>query len=292
LQDAQHGSGVTFRASDEGYAWRAGALLYWRRWQAAHPRATAVVVHGLCEHAGRYGELACLLAAWGIETFAADGRGFGRSSGPRGDWPHFGDRLDDVAWGIVQQRARHPGRPLVLFGHSMGGLIATRYVQSDRPRPDLLVLSGPAIDPRETDRRGPSVALARLGARVLPGLRIPFATFDGLSTDPAVAAAARADPLWVGGLSLRLGTQMFEEMARAWEELAAIRLPVLLLHGADDPLVPAAASRDGAARVGSVDVTVRVYPGYKHEVYNERRRELVFADLKEGLDRRLPQRPA
>jgi acylglycerol lipase len=276
---------------DEGYAWRAGALLFWRRWEVERPRATAVIVHGLAEHAGRYGALACWLAEWGVETFAFDGRGFGRSSGPRGDWPRFEDRLDDVAWAITRQRDRHRGLPLALFGHSMGGLLAVRYVQSARPAPDLLVLSGPAIDPRGTERRRLSVTLGRRAARVLPGLRVPFATFDGLSTDPAVAAAARADPLWVNGLSLRLGAQLVEEMGCAWNELDRIGVPSLLLHGEDDPVVPVMATRDGAPRLGSSDVTVHIYPGMRHEVYNERRRDLVFDDLRAWLDRRLSQDP-
>jgi alpha-beta hydrolase superfamily lysophospholipase len=276
--------GVPAPRSAEGYAWRPGALLYWRRWEAETPRATAVIVHGLGEHGGRYAHLAGHLAAWGVSSLAVDGRGFGRSSGQRGQGATFAERLADVAWAIAQQRACHPDLPLILFGHSMGGLIATRYVQRERPAPDLLVLSGPAIDPRAFDSRPLAVKLGRALARLLPGFRIPFATLHGLSTDPTVAEAARRDPLWVHGLALGLGVQLMDEAVRAWGELGTIRLPVLLLHGENDPLVPVAATRDAAPRLGSSDVTVHIYPEMLHEVFNERHADLVFADLHRWLD--------
>jgi alpha-beta hydrolase superfamily lysophospholipase len=272
----------------EGYAYRPGALLYWRRFETDRPRATAVIIHGLAEHFGRYAHLACLLASWGVETFGFDQRGFGRSSGARGVSPRFDDRLDDVAWAVERQRARHPDLPLVLFGHSMGGLIATRYAQSDLPPADLLVLSGAAINPRDAAQRRLALAAGRMAARLLPHFRVPFATYDGLSTDPAVAAAARADPLWVSGLALRLGAQLTEEMRHAWANLDRIRLPVLLLHGEDDPLVPVAATHDAASRFGTPEVTVHIYPGMKHEVHNEVRNDLVFADLRAWLEREIP----
>ena len=78
--------------------------------------------------------------------------GFGRSSGQRGYGASFEQRLDDVAWAIHQQRARYPGLPLILFGHSMGGLIATRYVQSERTAPDFLVLSGAELRHRRRQK--------------------------------------------------------------------------------------------------------------------------------------------
>ena len=294
-QQAQTAATMTKHASDDrwprwpvqGYAWRSGALLYWHRWEAASPRWAAVIVHGLGEHAGRYGLLARQLAEWGVSSLAVDGRGFGRSSGQRGYGASFEQRLDDAAWAIHQQRARYPGLPMILFGHSMGGLIATRYVQSERTAPGLLVLSGAAIDPRASGERPLAVKLGRAASRLLPGFRIPFSTFDGLATDPAVAEVARRDPLWVRGLALGLGTQLIDEAALAWQELHRINLPVLLLHGENDPLVPVAVTRDCAPRLGSNDVTTHIYPEMLHEVYNERRADLVFDDLHRWLDEHL-----
>jgi alpha-beta hydrolase superfamily lysophospholipase len=271
----------------EGYVWRSGALLYWHRWETQAPRGVAVIVHGLGEHAGRYRALARHLAGWGVSSLAVDGRGFGRSSGQRGYGASFEQRLDDVAWAVHQQRARYSGLPLILFGHSMGGLIATRYVQSERTAPDLLILSGAAIDPRASVERPLAVKLGRAASRLLPGFRIPFSTFDGLATDPAVAEAARRDPLWVHGLALGLGTQLIDEAGLAWPELHRINLPVLLLHGEGDPLVPVAATRDCGPRLSSHDVTTHIYPEMLHEVYNERRADLVFDDLQRWLDERL-----
>ncbi len=279
-------------AESEGWVYRPGALLFVHRYPVAAARGTAVIVHGLNEHGGRYAHVARMMAAAGIDTLAFDHRGFGRSSGMRGDIPRFAHRLDDVEWAVRSQRQRHPGVPLVLVGHSMGGLIAARYVQSGRPRPDLLVLSGAAIDPRmaEGRRQRLKVQAGRAIARALPHLRLAFGPPGALSSDPAIEAAALADPLRVRGMGARLGLQLLEEMRAAWGGLGDVTLPVLLLHGADDLLVPPAATRDGATRFGSPDVTVRVYAGMRHEVVNERDRHLVLADLMTWLDARLPDR--
>ncbi len=272
----------------EGHTYRAGALLYQRRWNPAQCRATAVIVHGLGEHSGRYGHVARALATIGVDVLAFDQRGFGRTAGMRGDTRRFQDRLDDLAGTVTSQRRRHPSLPLVLIGHSMGGLIATRYVQSSLPAPDLLVLSGAAIDPRPLERRRAALRLGRAIARALPHLRLPFSNVDALSTDPAVAAATRADPLRVPGLGVRLGLQLAAEQRRAWAELAHISLPVLLLHGADDRMIPSPDARDAAPRLGSADVTLRIYPGMLHEVFNERERSTVLQDLTDWVNQRIP----
>lgn len=262
-------------------------MLYLHHHPVERPRATAVLVHGLNEHGGRYVHVARRLAEWGIDTLAYDQRGFGRSSGGRGDAPRFSDRLEDLEWVIARQRASHPGLPLVLFGHSMGGLVACRYLQQGYPPPDLFVLSGPAIDPRGVEAGRARVAAGRRLARLLPLLRVPYADIAGISTDPAVVAAARHDPLWVSGIGLRMATQIIDEIDRAWAELSRITLPALLLHGEADRIVPVSASREGSGRFGSGDVTLHTYPGMLHEVFNERQQEVVFRDLRRWLDQRL-----
>src|SRR5687768_16181287 len=127
---------------------RDGIELRTLRWPAAGtPRAHLLLVHGIAEHAGRHTFVASSLARAGIETHAFDLRAFGASGGPRaylGRWSEYHDDVEDQLAGVRKAAGE---LPVVLYGHSMGGLIALGYVLADRPRPepDLLVLSAPAI---------------------------------------------------------------------------------------------------------------------------------------------------
>src|SRR5919201_2198491 len=134
--------------SDESIRTRDGVILHAHHWR---PRGTAravlVLVHGIAEHAGRHEHVARRFAEAGIETFAADLRGFGRSGGRRAYLDRWSQYHDDVQDQLAVVRASSPGIPLILYGHSMGGLIALGYVLAEprRPLPDVLVLSAPAI---------------------------------------------------------------------------------------------------------------------------------------------------
>ena len=239
-------------------------------WPAAGaPRAHLLLVHGIAEHAGRYEAVAAQLAKAGITTHAYDQRGFGRSGGHRtyvDRWSQFHDDLEDR---LAEVRPAAAGLPLVLYGHSMGGLIALGYVLAEPPRPlpDLLVLSAPAIDASVP-------AWKRRLADVLGGTVPRFAianTFPrgGLSSDPAVESAYLADPLAVHRTTTRLGVSLFREQDRVRRALAgraSLPVPTYVLHGANDPIVPESASRSLEGR-GSV--TRRVYPGLHHETHNE-----------------------
>lgn len=239
-------------------------------WPVSGPaRAHVLLVHGIAEHAGRYAHVARRFADAAIETHAYDHRGFGRSGGPRAyveRWSAYHDDLEDR---LASVRASADGRPVVLYGHSMGGLIALGYVLADPPRPlpDLLVLSAPAIDAVvPTWKR----RLADVLAVVMPRFAIAN-TFPrgGLSSDRAVEDAYRADPLAVHRTTARLGASLFREQDRVQRALASgagLQVPTYVLHGSDDPIVPEWASR---GLQGRANVTRRVYSGLHHETHNE-----------------------
>jgi acylglycerol lipase len=252
------------------------------------PRAHLLLVHGIAEHAGRYPHVATQLASAGITTHAYDQRGFGGSGGHRAyvdRWSQYHDDLEDR---LAEVRSAADGLPVVLYGHSMGGLIALGYTLADprRPLPDLLVLSAPAIDAAVPGwKRG----LAEILGGTVPRFAIAN-TFPrgGLSSDPTVEAAYLADPLAVHRTTTRLGVSLFREQDRVKAALAdGAPLPVTtyVLHGADDPIVPEAASR---SLEGRANVTRRVYPGLHHETHNEPSGAAVIDDTIAWIAGRLP----
>ena len=252
------------------------------------PRAHLLLVHGIAEHAGRYPHVATQLASAGITTHAYDQRGFGGSGGHRAyidRWSQYHDDLEDR---LAEVRSAADGLPVVLYGHSMGGLIALGYTLADPPRPlpDLLVLSAPAIDAAVP---GWKRRLADILGGTVPRFAIAN-TFPrgGLSSDPAVEAAYLADPLAVHRTTTRLGVSLFREQDRVKAALAGgAPLPVTtyVLHGADDPIVPEGASR---SLEGRANVTRRVYPGLHHETHNEPSGATVIDDTIAWIVSRLP----
>jgi alpha-beta hydrolase superfamily lysophospholipase len=232
-------------------------------------RAHVLLVHGIAEHAGRYGHVGTQLARAGITTHAYDQRGFGRSGGHRAYVDRWSQYHDDVEDRLVEVRSAAAGLPVVLYGHSMGGLIALGYALADPPRalPDLLVLSAPAIDAVvPTWKR----TLADILAATVPRFAIANTFPKGaLSSDPAVEAAYLADPVAVHRTTARLGVALFREQDRVKSALArggALPVTTYVLHGADDPIVPEWASR---SLEGRANVTRRVYEGLHHETHNE-----------------------
>jgi alpha-beta hydrolase superfamily lysophospholipase len=254
---------------------RDGASLNQRTWPAVgDSRGSVLIVHGLAEHSGRYERTATILAATGLDVFALDLRGFGASSGRRAYVSSWGVWLDDVEDRLTAVRGRSHGRPVILLGHSMGGLVCLSYAESGRSQPDLLVLSSPWLADRLPEWR-------RTAARVL-GLLMPTLSvangFDGttLSRDPSVGEAYRVDPLAHHRTTVGLGRAVLAAQERALAELGRLRVPTLVTHGGADPLVPVASSAVLAALPG---VDRRVYPGLRHETLNEPEGPQVVADI-------------
>lgn len=242
---------------------------------AGPPWASVLLVHGLGEHSGRYEHVGDQLAAAGIDTYAYDHRGNGASGGRRGHVDRWGQYHDDLAERLAGVRAAASGRPVALYGHSMGGLIVAGYCLGDRPKPDLAVLGSPGLD--STLARW-KITLAPLLGRVVPTLAVPTG-IDGstLSRDPSVAAKTAVDPLCTSASTARFGAEAVREQARV-RALAhgGLGVPTLVIHGEDDGLVPTAAS---AGFEGAPRTTRRTYPGLRHELHNEPEGPQVVDDV-------------
>ena len=247
-----------------------GTILRTLHWPAPDdPWATGLIVHGLGEHGGRYANVARPFAAAGVDVNGYDNRGFGGSAGPRGYVERWTDFHDDLQERLTSLRERDPDRPLILYGHSLGGLIATGYVLSDRPRPmpDLLVLSSPALEDAIPAWKR---SLAGGLVRVVPRMKMSNGGLgDKLSHDPAIAVAYVNDPLCLDASTVRLGYEAFAEQDRlraAIDALVTMPMPTYVFHGAADQIVPVSAS-EAIGRKGNV--TRVVHDGLRHETHNE-----------------------
>jgi alpha-beta hydrolase superfamily lysophospholipase len=257
-----------------------GTRLLVRRWAAVDPWAEMLLLHGVGEHSGRYERTGGLFAAAGISVTAFDLRGNGGSGGRRADVARWADFHDDIEAMLARVRSGSQGRPVVLLGHSMGGLLCTEYLLSERPQPDLAVLSAPGLDdglPRWQH------AIAPIASRVLPRLALKNAWGpEALSRDPDVGRRARQDPGCPQKATVRLGAASFAAQERVRSSLDGLRLTTLVFHGGDDPLVPPRASEPFEGILG---VTRRLYPGLRHECFNEPEGPEVCADVIDWLRR-------
>jgi alpha-beta hydrolase superfamily lysophospholipase len=264
-----------------------GLRLFTRSWHPKGPRRAALVlVHGYAEHSGRYDHLAATFASLGVATYAFDLRGFGQSEGRRAYVDHFDQYLDDLA--LVLEHVPSQDRPLFLFGHSMGGLIALKFVLDRQPDLQGLLLNAPAL------QVNPDLApilrrFARLLGRLAPTLPTVRSPQGAISRDPAVVAAANADPLnYHGRIPARTGAELLRVGADMRSRFAELTTPFLVLQGTGDRLTTPAWSERLYAQAASTDKTLKLYEGLYHETFHEPEQDQVLQDVRDWLAAHLP----
>ncbi len=289
-QEATAAAGATAPAAgalqeDEGLLRSTdGTALWVRRVRpAGPPKGRLAFVHGFAEHGGRYAETLRWFAARGWQASAVDLRGHGRSGGRRTFVRRFDEYLDDVEV-FLRDAAGRPGEaapgPLVLLGHSMGGLVVARTLEDRLARLPALagaVLASPFLGVK-MQLPAWKVGAARLLSRWLPFFRMPTDLDpDGLSRDPAIGRAYVADPLVSQTATARWYTETVAAQARALADAARLELPLLVWHGDDDPIVDGTVTERFVARAPGAGGRLHHWPGARHEVWNETNRDEVRA---------------
>jgi len=256
----------------------------WRTEEVAH-RWTFVIVHGLGEHGGRYQHLAAWFTPLGATVYAIDLRGHGRSGGPRGHAPSLDVLLADIDAVVVRART-DSGGPVVLIGHSFGGLLAIAYTLRHPDHIDKAVFSAPLLIPKvkvPAWKRPLTKILPRVAPRVAVSNEVDP---NLLSHDPEIARRYASDPLVhdriTGGLYGDTIARGEAFIARASE----VRVPFLLMQGRDDRIVDPLGSQRFFARATAPDRAFCLYPGLYHEIFNELEHERVFQDLESWLTQR------
>lgn len=262
-------------------------VIRYQQWIPAKtaPRAAILIVHGIGEHGGRYSALAEDFIRAGFAVGCPDHRGHGKSEGKRAQVDKFDDFADDLDTYYAILRKQFPAPlPLFIVAHSMGGLIALRYVTRDKPDATGLVLSGAAAAKPE-DISDLTITIGNILAKVLPDVGVAGLQFDKISRDPAVVEAYTSDPLvTTGKIRARMGAELLAGMDTVEKDLPTLTTPILIMHGGDDVITPPHGSEMIYAEVGSKDKTLKIYDGLYHEVYNEPEREEVIADVITWID--------
>jgi alpha-beta hydrolase superfamily lysophospholipase len=261
------------------------AVQDWPAPESVVPRGMVLLVHGLGEHAGRYHLVAQRLNRWGFAVRGYDQYGHGESDGVRGALPREARLVEDLIDMIESTRKKMAaGAPLILLGHSMGGLVAGLLVALERVPVEGLVLSSPAFAVRLNP-------VQKLSLATLPKFAPHFTLGNGLdanflSHDYAVVAAYARDRLVHDRLSSRLAAFIAQTGPKLVSHAPQWKVPTLLLYAGDDKLVDPAGSRAFAARAPKGVVSAHEFPRLFHEIFNEPDSEPVFSELKQWLGER------
>jgi alpha-beta hydrolase superfamily lysophospholipase len=238
--------------------------------RAVVPSRVVVIVHGYAEYAARYEELATALTLDGAVVYGPDHMGHGHSAGERALITDFEQVVDDLRAMVGLALAEHPGLPVVMVGHSMGGLLAARFAQRFPGQLAGIVFLGAVIGDWTWARE----------VLALPELPEGASDHTGMSRDPVEAKRYADDPLiYHGSYKRPLLEAEVVALDRFGEQLDRLTMPLLFCHGTDDPFVSYQTSLAAVEAMPSEDKTVRLYQGARHELVHETNRDEVIAEI-------------
>lgn len=259
----------TFRGSE--------GTIHYERWApSGPPTRIVVIVHGYAEYAARYSHVASSLTASGAVVYGEDHLGHGHSDGERALIVDFDHVVDDLRSLVDIAVGDHPGLPVVMVGHSMGGLLSARFAQRYPQQLAGIGFLGAVIGDWVWARD----ALAK------PELPQGATDFSGMSRDHVVVEAYATDPLVYRGRYKRsLLEAEVVALDRFQAEIGAMTMPVLFCHGTEDPFVDYRTSLAAVELMPSDDKTIRLYEGARHELVNETNRDEVIAEISNFVQR-------
>lgn len=262
-----------------------GLTLHTQAWLAeGTAQASVLIVHGYAEHIGRYGHVAAALNAAGYAVYGLDHRGHGRSEGER-VYIESVERLSrDLGRYAEQVQAEAPERRLFVLAHSLGTLIALDWLLGTPGPVAGAIFSGTALDGDKT-QPGFVLGIVKVLSKVLPHVRlVPPIASTQLSTDESVVQAYDNDPLVDrGAWRMQSGYAGIAALAKLRGKLSGLTMPVLILHGEDDVITPPSGATYLYEKSGAADKTLKTFPGMRHEILNEREKQVVLAEIQQWL---------
>lgn len=256
-----------------------GLKLYYEHWVPENPQGLLVLVHGLTDHAGRYGPLVRYFYQKNIAVALFDQRGHGHSEGVRGHCEHFYDYLQDLSTFIQMSRDVVPNVPIYLLGHSFGGQIVVNFIVRFTKGIRGVILSSPSLSLNLEIPKW-KMYLAEVGEKWIPKLKIGHEIDPKwLSHDEEVVKRYTEDPLIFNKITLRLGREIMRNLEILQPMASRIYIPSLFMHGADDKICSPEATRKFFMRVPIAQKQLKIYPDMAHEIFNEVDNERVFNDM-------------
>ncbi|MEL7590792.1 MAG: lysophospholipase [Anaerolineaceae bacterium] len=260
--------------------------IYYEGWSPeGEVKAVLMIVHGVGEHIGRYTNVVDHYVPLGFAIYGVDHIGHGKSGGEREMVERFEDYIEPLVTFREKIAGWYPGKPIFIYGHSMGGLITTLYLLDHQADFKGAILSAAAA--KVPDNITPlTVTLGKILASITPRVGMIQLDTNYLSHDKTVVETYNSDPLvFHGKMPVRLSAEMLRAMTRVANEMQKITLPVFILQGSEDKLVDPSAAQMLYDGVGSPDKTLKIYAGLFHEVHNEPEREVMFKDLETWLEK-------
>ncbi|MEM7106347.1 MAG: lysophospholipase [Bacteroidota bacterium] len=264
-----------------------GIKIFAKDWKpATDPRAVICLVHGMGEHCSRYDHMAKFYSEHGIAMVGYDRRGHGNSEGKRGHTTTFEAFLNEIDHLLDAAKERYPGKPIILYGHSMGGNLVLNYFLRRNPDIALLVTTGAwirlAFEPPKF-----LIWLARISNKIAPGFtQGNNLKTEHISTDPVEVKKYENDPLVHDRITSATAVNMFDACDWLLAQKTELSVPALIMHGSSDQIIAASGSQDFAAN-NSGDITTKLWEGMYHEVHNEKDKQAVFNYTLEWVNSKL-----
>lgn len=262
-----------------------GLTLHTESWlPETEPRAVVLISHGIGEHIGRYEHVAARLIEADYAVYGLDHRGHGKSEGTRAYFESFDHPIENLKQYLDTVKAAQPGKPIFLYGHSLGSLIALAFTLHYQRELAGLIITG---TPLEVESSQPALLISagNLLNSITPTLPVTALSTKHLSHDPAVVSAYENDPLvYHGNVRVRMGYHIIHVSREVKTRLGEIKLPLLVLHGGDDRICPPAGGEVLYKGAGSTDKTHKVYDGLYHEIHNEYEKDVVLTDIVNWLN--------